>query len=384
MDFKITDEQELLLESLEEWIEGCGFDQRYFDEHWENAQFPAEYYKALFESPFGKVGLPEQYGGTEIDFLTMVLLDEKFAELGRPSLTTTMLNIEDIMMFGSEEQKKAISDKVDEGRLPFALGFTEPQAGSDSNGYACTATRKDGKVYINGHKSFITNASDTDLMLTMTRDFSVEPALNAMSLWMVPLNAPGVKIEPMHKIGQRMLSMCEVYLDNVEIEETDLVGEEGKGFFMLMKNFEIERVLIAATALGGAKRAYNEAVNYANERIQFGKPIGQFQLIQKMIVEMTAKIKACEAFLYATAWKYDQGESLRIDSALVKYFVTRLANEIADDCVQIMGGIGYTEDSISSKVWRDLRTARIGGGTDEILIHAASRPILKEFAKKSR
>ncbi len=102
MDFKITDEQEL------------------------QAQFPAEYYKALFDSPFGKVGLPEQYGGTELDFLTMVLLDEKFAELGRPSLTTTMLNIEDIMMFGSEEQKKAISDKVDEGRLPFALGFTEP------------------------------------------------------------------------------------------------------------------------------------------------------------------------------------------------------------------------------------------------------------------
>lgn len=197
-------------------------------------------------------------------------------------------------------------------------------------------------------------------------------------MYLFPMDAPGVTIEKLSKVGNNMCGTYEVHLDNVECEESDLVGVECKGFYQLMKNFEVERLTICAANVGMARCAYDEALRYAAQREQFGKPIGTFQLIQEKLVDMRIKIENMQNLLYKTAWKKMQGESIMIDSSLVKRYTGKAAFEVIDDAMQIMGGIGYTDDCRISRLWRDQRVYRIMAGTEEIMVHTAGRAIIKE------
>ncbi len=379
MDFKKTEEQELLLESLDEFLDSCGYDDAYFKKCYDEHRIPTEFTKALFDAGFGMLGIPEAFGGTEVDLQTMVMVTERLTERGFDGrIMATALQVDDILTFGNEEQQKIVFDYLMEnGGTCFCLGITEPNAGSDNNQMTASATHKDGKVILNGHKCFITNALEAQYILFLCREADVEG--NPISMYFVPTNAPGVTMSPMDKIGNKCGSMCEVYVENVELPDSSLVGEMGKGFLQLMKNFEIERLVIAAQALGNAKCAYNDAAAYANQRVQFGKPIGSFQLIQEMIVEMYTKILNMQNLVYYTAWRKDNGMSVRVESSIAKYYCARAGFEVCDDAMQVMGGIGYTEEHRISRLWRDVRMHRIGGGTDQIMIHTAGRQILKQF-----
>lgn len=379
IDFKKTEEQELLLESLRELLEReCP--ESYVKECDAKHEYPEKFMRALAENGFGLLGVPEEYGGTEVDNVTLMMVAEEMGKSGAPVyLYGTALSVDDILTFGNEEQKKATMEYAKEGKMAFCLGFSEPQAGSDTNAIATTATRKNGKVYINGHKTFTSFAKTTPYMLCMTRDFDVSEPSKAFSMWWVPMNAPGVKIEVLDKIGWNMSATSVMYLDNVEIEEKDLVGKEGHGFIQLMKNFEIERTLMAAMALGQAECAFEDAVKYANQRIAFGQKIGKFQMIQQKIVDMNIKIENMRNYVYKTAWEKDNNISIQLSSAMCKRYCAQASFEVIDDALQILGGLGYTTDHRVSRLWRDNRVGRIGGGTDEIMVHIAGRGILKQY-----
>ncbi len=380
MDFKLTEEQELLLESLREYIQR-DFPESYLSDCYLNHKYPFELKKGLVDNGFGLIGVPEEYGGVPVDTLTFILVAEEYARLGVPSYVCggDSIRIDDMLMFGSEEQKAQTMDLVMQGQLAFVLGFTEPQAGSDSSAIACTYTRKNGKVYINGHKSFITHATHAHNMMAVARN-SDNP--DVISMWWFPLNAPGVKVEPLNKIGFLMTETCEVYLNNVECEEKDLVGKEGAGFLQMLKNYEIERLSMSAGALGQAQAAFEDAARYAGQRMQFDKKIGDFQLIQEKLTRMSAYLQAMRSFLYKTAWEKDNGISVKVNSALCKYMIAQWSGKVIDDAMQIMGGIGYTNDCRISRFWRDVRALRIAGGTDEIMVHIAGRAIVNEWSKK--
>ena len=380
MDFKITEEQELLLESLRAVYERGDFEE-YFKECDKNHQFPVRAADAMVEAGFAELGIPEEFGGTEADLLTLIMVDEEVSALGWPALTwvNQALAVDDMLSFGSKEQQKIVIDLAMKGIMPFTLGFTEPQAGSDSSAMLCSATKRDGKIYINGHKTFNTGADRAPYMLCIARNFvNTENPYKDMSMYLVPLDRGGVTIETLDKIGCNMTHTCEVYLEEVECEESDLVGVEGMGFYQLMKNYEVERLLSCASNLGMARCAYNEAVKYAGQREQFGKTIGSFQIIQEKIVDMKIKIENMRNMIYRTAWKHSQGESISIDSSLCKRYSGQAAFQIIDDAMQIMGGIGYTNDSRISRLWRDQRVYRIFAGTEEIMVHAAGRALIKE------
>lgn len=381
MDFRKTEEQELLLESLDEFLDNCGFDDAYFAEKWQKNEPTNEFDKAFLDSGFGLLGIPEEYGGTHVDLVTMVMVAERLASRGFP--TTCMSNalqVDDMLTFGNEEQKKIVFEHLMKtGQSCFSLGLTEPQAGSESANLATTATHKDGKVIINGHKCFISNAKEFPYILVMCAEADVEG--HPASMYFVPNDAPGVTIHEMHKIGLHIGSMCEIYLENVELPESALVGKMGMGFIQEMKNFEIERLVMAAGSLGMATCAFEDAAKYANQRVQFGKTIGSFQLIQELITESYVKILNMRNLCYYTASKKDNGESIRTESGLAKYYCARAGFEVVDDAMQIMGGIGYTEDCRISRIWRDIRMNRIGGGTDQIMVHTTSRQILKMYKK---
>ena len=379
MDFKKTEEQELLLDSLKTVMERGNFED-YFKECDRNHEYPQKAVDALVEAGFTTLGIPEEFGGTPTDTLTQVMVAEEAHALGYPSLCwiNFATEVDDILTFGNKEQQEKILGYALEGKKPFTLGFTEPQAGSDSAAMSTTATKRDGKVYINGNKTFNTSADRAPYMLCVCRSGVNESPYKDFSMYLFPMDRPGVAIEKLDKIGNNMCGTYEVHLDDVECEESDLVGEECKGFYQLMKNFEVERLTICAANVGMARCAYDEALRYAAQRMQFGKIIGSFQLVQEKLVDMRIKIENMQNLLYKTAWKKMNGESIMIDSSLVKRYTGQAAFEVIDDAMQIMGGIGYTHDCRISRLWRDQRVYRIMAGTEEIMVHTAGRALIKE------
>ncbi len=383
MDFSITDEQQLLLESLDELMERhCS--ESYLKECDANHTWPKQFTDALNENGFGLLGIPEEFGGTPVDTVTLMLVSERICKNGAPIYVYgSVCSLVDMIEFGSAEQQQQCFEEVAKGNPGFVLGFTEPGAGSDSSSLASTYQRRDGKVYLNGSKSFMTNAINSKYMLCVARnadDDPNDPANKAKtSMWWVPMESEGITIEPLEKIGWNMGNTCELTMCDVEVEEKDLVGVEGEGFMQSMVNFEVERLIACAQSLGAAECAFEDAVRYATQRVQFGKTIGSFQLVQEHITDMYAKIEAMRGMVYRTAWKIDNKMPVQIDTAVAKRFCGQSAFEVCDSALQVMGGIGYTKDCRVSRLWRDQRVYRIGAGTDEIMVHIAGRALQKLY-----
>ena len=384
MDFDISDEQSLLLDSIDDFFQqNPQFNEQYI-RSCESQHVPmTEFKQAYLDAGFGTLGIPEQYGGTPVDVRTLCMVAERVEGHGFPSGMGQVLQVDDILTFGTEEQKKETMNLLLANKKAFSLGFSEPQSGSDSNAIATSYERKNGKIVINGHKTFNTDGARAKYMLCMCRDFSIdEKASRSITCFMVPLDAPGVTIEPLNKLGQRTFSLDEVYFDNVEVPESAMVGEEYKGFYVVMKNFELERLIIAAGSLGMATCAYNDALQYATQREQFGQPIGNFQLIQEMLVKMRISVDNMRNSVYHTAWEFDSDKSINVSAALTKFYCAQTAFEVCDMAMQVMGGIGYSDDSRVSRLWRDSRQNRIAGGTDQIMIHVAGRALQKEVKNR--
>nr|WP_139503678.1 acyl-CoA dehydrogenase [Escherichia coli] len=383
MDFSLTEEQELLLASIRELIT-TNFPEEYFRTCDQNGTYPREFMRALADNGISMLGVPEEFGGIPADYVTQMLALMEVSKCGVPAfLITNGQCIHSMRRFGSAEQlRKTAESTLETGDPAYALALTEPGAGSDNNSATTTYTRKNGKVYINGQKTFITGAKEYPYMLVLARDPQPKDPKKAFTLWWVDSSKPGIKINPLHKIGWHMLSTCEVYLDNVEVEESDMVGEEGMGFLNVMYNFEMERLINAARSTGFAECAFEDAARYANQRIAFGKPIGHNQMIQEKLALMAIKIDNMRNMVLKVAWQADQHQSLRTSAALAKLYCARTAMEVIDDAIQIMGGLGYTDEARVSRFWRDVRCEHIGGGTDEIMIYVAGRQILKDYQNK--
>jgi len=380
IDFSLTEEQELLLESIRDLIKS-NFPEEYFRTCDQTGTYPEEFMKALSENGISLLGVPEEYDGVPADYVTQMLALMEVSKCGAPAfLITNGQCIHSMLRFGSPEQlRKTAESTLATGNPAYALALTEPGAGSDNNSATTTYTRKNGKVYLNGQKTFITGAKEYPYMLVLARDPEAKDPKKAFTLWWMESNKPGITINPLKKAGWHILSTCEVYLDNVEVEESDMVGEEGMGFLNVMYNFEMERLINAARSAGFAECAFEDAARYANQRIQFGKPIGHNQMIQEKLALMAIKIDNMRNMVLKNAWMADQHLSLRSTAALCKLYCARTALEVIDDAMQIMGGLGYTDDARVSRFWRDVRCERIGGGTDEIMIYIAGREILKDY-----
>lgn len=380
IDFSLTEEQELLLESIRDLITN-NFPEEYFRTCDQTGTYPKEFMKALSDNGISLLGVPEEYNGVPADYVTQMLALMEVSKCGAPAfLITNGQCIHSMLRFGSAEQlRKTAESTLATGDPAYSLALTEPGAGSDNNSATTSYTRKNGKVYLNGQKTFITGAKEYPYMLVLARDPDAQDPKKVFTLWWVEANKPGVKINPLHKAGWHMLTTCEVYLDNVEVEESDMVGEEGMGFLNVMYNFEMERLINAARSTGFAECAFEDAAKYANQRIQFGKPIGHNQMIQEKLALMAVKIENMRNLVLKNAWMADQKMSLRSSAALCKLYCARTALEVIDEAMQIMGGLGYTDDARVSRFWRDVRCERIGGGTDEIMIYIAGREILKAY-----
>jgi len=383
MDFKLTEEQELLLNSLTELLQREA-PESLIAELDEKHEFPWKPWQALADNGFLGLGIGEAYGGTPADVLTQTLVAETLGKYAFPLgviYGLGVITIRDIEQFGSEEQKQRVLGGICRGDPPVALGISEPQAGSDAAGLKTRAVLEGDEWVINGQKIYCTISNIAKYILLMTRDPQIENPYKGMSMFLLPTNAPGVRINPLPKVGWWSVPTCEVFIDNVRLPKDALVGQLNNGWMQLMANFEIERIVLSAACIGAAEAAFEDAAVYANQRVQFGQPIGRFQMIQEKITDMAIKIENMKNYCYKVAWMMDNGLPVRHEHAMAKLYITRSAFEVIDDAMQIMGGLGYMMAHRVQRLWRDVRVMRIGGGTDEIMYNIAGPQLMKKYAK---
>lgn len=380
MDFKLSEEQELIVDSYREYMESENW-EAYFAECDERHEYPLRWAKGLCDLGFDQIMLPEEYGGAglEMPITTLMAVYEVLGQCGAPTYVLYQLpGFETIIREGTQAQIDAVMATLGTGEQIWNSACTEPGAGSDVGSLATNYTRKNGKIYLNGTKTFITSSAGVKYLVIMAKS-AEDPSI--FTEFMVDMSKPGISLSPLPKLGLRMDSCCEVYLDNVELEESDIFGKEGNGFNRGIGDFNFERWLVGACDYGTAICAYEDALKHANTREAFGKTIGRFQLNQIKITEMTIALSAMKNMLYEAAWKADNnnGELDAGEAAMCKYYCANASFKVVDDAMQIMGGMAVAGEHRIQRIWRDLRVDRVSGGTDEMMILTTAKNALKKY-----
>jgi acyl-CoA dehydrogenase len=345
---------------------------------WEAAQwFPNSVFTQLAAQGYIGLKFPAQYGGDD-DPVADAVFCEELAWCGSGGLAAGIgahggIALPPISKFGTEEQKQRYLVPGIRGEAIAALGITEPDAGSDVASLRTHARRVDGGYVVNGSKTFITGGVRADFIVTAVRT-KPEGGHQGISFLIID-RGPGVQSSALEKLGWHASDTALITFDDVFVPEENLLGEEHKGFYLIMANFQWERLLMALGAIGGMQAAFESTLTYALDRTAFGRPIGRFQAIRHKFAEMATTIEAGRAVTYSALRKYVAGEDAVREVTIAKLATQRAAFEVIDTCLQIHGGHGYTTDFDIERAARDARLGPIGGGTDEIMKEILGRSL---------
>jgi alkylation response protein AidB-like acyl-CoA dehydrogenase len=373
--FIFTDEHEQLRESIHRFVVT---ELAPHAEEWEQTTFPDWVFRRMGELGFLGLDKPVQYGGQGGDYYTSLVLAEELAHSRSGGLAMgvavhTDMAMPPILAFGTEEQKRRWVVPAIAGEKILCLGITEPDAGSDVAGIRTRAVRDGDGFVINGSKTYITNGHRADLIVLVTKT-DPDAGYDGFTLFLVPMDAPGVVREKrLEKLGMHASDTALLAFQNVRVGADAVLGKEGKGFYHIMWELQGERLIGAAGAVAGAQLCFERTLQYAKQRRAFGRPIGNFQVIRHKFAEMATKIETARQMVYTTAWRYQNGEYPVREISIAKLYASRIAVEVADECIQIHGGAGYMREYGVERIWRDLRLNRIGAGTDEIMLDVIGR-----------
>jgi alkylation response protein AidB-like acyl-CoA dehydrogenase len=340
---------------------------------WEEAHyFPDWVFRRMGELGFLGLRYPAEYGGQGGDYFTAIVLAEELARCGSGGIgmaieVHTEMATPPVFKFGTEDQKQRFLVPAIKGEKIAALGITEPGAGSDVANTKTTAVKKNGYYVINGRKIFITNGQRCDWILLVART-DPEAGHHGFSLFLVDKQTPGFHVtRVLDKLGMWSSDTAELLFEDCKVPEENLLGTPGEGFQMLMWELQGERLIGAASMVAGAQVTFEYALEYAKNREAFGRPIAKWQVIKHKLVDMATKIEAARQLVYATAYKWDKGEYPVKEISMAKLVASKVACDVADDAIQILGGYGYIREYPVERAWRDARLGRIGAGTDEIM-----------------
>ncbi|MFA9370954.1 MAG: acyl-CoA dehydrogenase family protein [Labilibaculum antarcticum] len=325
--------------------------------------------------------LPKEYGGQAKDYLSLLIAVEEIAKVDASQASTlaahNSLGIGPIYYFGTEEQKQKYLPKLTSGENIWAFGLTEDNAGSDSRGTESSGILEGKDWLINGSKKFISNASsDLSLGVTLQVVTANDNGKKELSAILVERSTDGFKAKPLKgKMMWRASDTAELTFENCKVPKENLLGNLGEGAKIMLQTLDSGRLTIAAMGLGLAQGAYEMALSYSKKREQFGKPISKFQAIAFKLADMETKIEAARHLLYHACWLKDNGHSFGKEAAMAKLFCSEVAQEVANEAVQIHGAHGLIKESEVERFYRDQRILQIGEGTSEILRLVISRHI---------
>ena len=379
MNFQFSEEQELIATSARDFAE------QYIRPHvmeWDEVQhFPKDVLHKAGEMGFMGIFIPEEYGGSGLGYHEYAAIIEEIAKVD-PSIGLSVaahnsLCTGHIHYFGNEDQKKKWLPKLATGEWIGAWGLTEHNTGSDAGGMNTTAT-KDGDYYVlNGSKNFITHGISGHIAVVIARTGEKGDS-HGMSAFVIEKGTPGFSSgKKEDKLGMRASETAELIFDNCRIHKDNLLGQEGEGFIQSLKILDGGRISIAALSQGISKGAYEAALKYSKERVQFGKPISSFQGISFKLSDMATEIKASNLLIHKAASMKNNGEKVTTMGAMAKMYASEACVRISNEAVQIHGGYGYIKEYPVEKFYRDSKLCTIGEGTTEIQKLVIARNILK-------
>jgi acyl-CoA dehydrogenase len=384
MDFGLTDEQRSIVEVTRAFVE------RELYPHEEEVErtgvlrpeLAAQLRQKALAAGLYAANMPEEVGGAGLDTVTWVLYEK---ELGKASYALHYCGVprpSNILLAGTEAQREKYLYPCVRGEKIDCLAMTEPGAGSDMRAMRTRATRvapsEGGGWRIKGSKHFISHADEADFVILVAVTDSDDAGRASMSTFLVDLDTPGVAVHDGYRnVSHRGYTNSILDFDDVHVGDDALLGEEGKGFELAGEWLGSTRLQVAASCLGRAERALDLSLRHAATREQFGRPIGKFQGIGFKLADMATELRAAELMTLHAAWKVDQGTATDSDIAMAKVKATEMLAMVADEAIQIHGGMGLMDELPLERIWRDARIERIWDGTSEIQRHIISRSLLR-------
>jgi isovaleryl-CoA dehydrogenase len=381
MDFELTEEQRMLQEQVARFVDQEVIPRAPIID--EEERFPEENFRAMADMGLFGIALPEGYGGAGSDFFSCVLVME---ELMRGCVSTgntygahAILCTESLFRNGNEEQRRRFLPDLIAGKKIGALALTEPGAGSDALSLRCRAEKKGDGYVLNGSKTFITNGPIADVAIVYAKT-NPEAGPKGISAFIVEAGFPGfTRGKPMKKMGVRGSPTGELFFENCEVPSENLLGEENRGINVLMSGLDRERILWSIAPIGVAQGAFDLAFRYARERIQFGQPIIQFQMIQDILADMATEIQAGRVLSYWAATLAGRGKKVRLEASYSKLFCAEAGIRAVGQAMQVFGGYGFMREFPIERLYRDVKGIEFGAGTNQIQKLIIMGELMKKF-----
>ncbi|HUZ90134.1 MAG TPA: acyl-CoA dehydrogenase family protein [Candidatus Acidoferrales bacterium] len=378
MDFGFSPEQELQRQVLRETLARV-CPPEYARRCDEEKRPPREAFEALAQAGWLGLGLPEEFGGQGGDQVDIAILLE---EVGR-AMVDLALWIFRAMIYGgqavldsgSPEQRAYFLPRVARGQLSTAFALTEPDSGSDAAALGTTAVREGEEYVLNGRKMFCSGFTVSEFVLVAARTDPEAPKHAGISLFLVDTKSAGLTHQIIDVLGHRSVATTALFLDGVRTPAGSRLGAPGEGWKLLGRYLEWERLCLSAARTGGAVAALDEALAWAKQRQQFGRPIGKFQAVSHKLADMAVQVDLARLLVYRYAWMLSQGTAGHKEAAILKLFAAEAYKEVADLGLQVMGGYGYSMESAMQRHFRDARLGTIGGGTSEIQKNIIAREL---------
>jgi acyl-CoA dehydrogenase len=371
------EEHQILRGSLREFV------KKHITPHieaWEEAgEFPREFYRMAGDLGYLGIGMPEEVGGTPGDIFLKIVMTEELMRCGSAGFVASLGSLDialpPIVNRGTPEQKERFVRPVLKGEKIAALAITEPGGGSDVANLKTRAVRDGNHYVVNGSKTFITSGIRADQITCAVR--TGEAGAHGISFLIIESSTPGYSTgSPLKKMGWWASDTAEIFFDNCRVPAENLIGEENKGFGIIMENFQMERLMLSVMANMTAQLALEETMSYSRERQAFGKPLKGFQVIRHKLADMATLVEASREFTYRVAARMNAGVSQIKEVSMAKVFSCSVSDRVTYDAVQIFGGYGFMRGYLVERLYRDNRILSIGGGTSEIMKEIISGLIL--------
>ena len=382
MNFSEKDEHRLIRDSVRKVC--ADFPDEYWAARDEAHEFPWDFYRAMAAGGWLGIAIPEAYGGsgrglTEASIVLEEVAASGAAMNGCSALHLSIFGMHPVVRHGSEVMKQAYLPRVASGDLHIAFGVTEPDAGTDTTSITTSARRDGDRYLVRGRKVWTTKALDAERVLLLVRTTAkedTEKRTAGMTLLLAELQRPEVTISAIPKAGRNAIATCEVVYDDLPVAVADRVGEEGKGFRYLLDGLNAERVLVASEALGIGRAALRRAVDYANGRVVFGRPIGKNQGVAFPLGEARMRLDAAELMIRKASWLLDGGQPCGAEANMAKWLAADACYQAADQAVQTHGGFGYAKEFHVERYWREARLQRIAPISQEMVLNYVTEHVL--------